>query len=53
MNDWQLQRHEISTRRCATVRSVGWIAMEVRNPPVYDGFSHLHDLLSTMERTVA
>lgn len=37
LEDWQERNHEISYQRCAVIRSVRWISVELWDPPIFDG----------------
>jgi hypothetical protein len=46
---WKQGSYERFSRRCATVRAIRWIGIEVREPPTYNDTSKLHSFLSSME----
>lgn len=52
MYNWQDRNHELSTRKCASVKSVHWIGSELQDPPIYDGIGNVEDFLDVMEYRV-
>ncbi|RWR97952.1 putative ribonuclease h protein [Cinnamomum micranthum f. kanehirae] len=47
--DTQNRNHELTSRRCATVRTVRWIGTELRDPPVFEGTTSVGDFLDNLE----
>lgn len=53
MSNQQDRNHQLSTRRCASFKSIRWIISELRDPPIYDGTGNFEDFLDAMEYQVA
>ena len=45
LDDWNKNRHELSSQHCAMIKSFRWIGIKIQDPPECDGRNGFHGFL--------
>jgi hypothetical protein len=53
LENWQQRLQEVSMRRCARIdRTIRWIGIKIREPPIFHGLNYLETFLTQYEEEV-